>query len=56
MTAVTSRQEHLITSVRQTSFPGIGAEIKICAGDLMGSVLRSNNYKKEEIKVGRGRG
>lgn len=47
MTGVTSRLEHLITSVRQVGFPGIGTEMNICAGGLWGNVLATTARRRE---------
>ena len=54
MTGATPRLEHLIARVRQVGFPRIGAEMEICAGDLLRSVLRNNSCKRKENKIGRG--
>lgn len=54
MTGATPRLEHLIARVRQVGFPRIGAEMEICADDLLRSVLRNNNCKRKENKIGRG--
>ena len=47
VTGVTSRLEHLITSVRQVGFPGIGTEMNICAGGLRGTVLTTTARRRE---------
>ena len=54
MTGVTSRLEHLITSVRQVGFPGIGTEMNICAGGLWGSVLTTTAARRREARLTEG--
>ena len=47
VTGDTSGLEHLITSVRQVGFPGIGTEMNICAGGLWGSVLTTTTARRD---------
>lgn len=46
MTNATSGLGYLMASVRQAAFPGIGAEMKICTGGLLGSC--SQNQQLQE--------
>lgn len=56
MTGVTSRLEHLITSVRQVGFPGIGTEMNITQQAAYGECSHHNRRKKEGSETDRGQG
>lgn len=43
-----------MASVRQVGFPRLGAEMEICGGGLLRSVLRSKTCKRKGNKIGRG--
>lgn len=46
--------ECLITNVRQIGFPGIGAEMEICAGGLLGSVLTTTTARGRKTRLAEG--
>lgn len=46
--------EHLITNVRQIGFPGIGAEMEVCAGGLLGGVLTTTTARGRKTRRAEG--